>query len=120
MSGVKKVFIFGNSLSLAGIGACLKLENNMEVNCVDPHDSCILEHLEEFAPQAIIFDLHNLPIDLDMDLLRRRPGLLMIGVDPSSDEVFVLKGQRRKVVTTGELTQLITEQTTDIRVKKRQ
>ena len=120
MSGVKKVLIVGSSLSLAGIGACLKLEDNLDVDCVDPHDSCFLEHLEVFAPQAIIFDLRNLPIDLDMDLLRQQPGLLMIGVDPSSDEVFLLKGQCRKVVTTGELTQLISEHTTDIRIKKRQ
>ena len=53
-----------------------------------------------------------------MALLRSQSGLLLIGVDPSSDEVLVLKGQRNRVVTVGELTQLIINYTSDLTEKK--
>jgi hypothetical protein len=116
MSGNKRVLIFGRSLNLAGIGACLKLVNDLDVDSVDPQNACIMELLQETTPEAMIYDLNNPPIDLDMDLLRERPGLLLIGVDPSSDNVMVFKGQRRKVVTAEELTQLILNHTADTRL----
>jgi hypothetical protein len=42
---------------------------------------------------------------------RSKAGLLLIGVDPSRDEVFVLKGQHSNVVNSGELAQLISSHT---------
>ncbi len=98
---------------------CLGLDDSLDVVFIDPQDLNDRQSLAESGPEAIIFDLTNPPIDLDMDLLRPRPGLLLIGVDPSSDEVFVLKGQRSKVVTAYELTKLIANHADDKWVKKR-
>ena len=119
MSSVKSVVIFGKSLNLAGIGACLKKKQELEVFEINPQDPDARECLEELTPEVILFELSDPPNDLDMAFLRSKPGLLLIGVDPSSDEVLFLKGQRSKVVTAGELTKLIANHTDDKFVKKR-
>jgi len=115
----KSVLIYGRSLSLAGIFACLELDEDLEVKSIDPHDSLAKQSLDEFNPETILFDLNDPPNDLDMDLLQQRPGLLLIGVDPSCDEVLVLKGQRSRVVTAGELSQLISNHSDETQKQKR-
>ena len=109
--GIKTVLIFGKSLSLAGIGACLKLEKGLNVEFVDPQDLGVRQRLEEVNPDVILFDLWNPPNDLDLSLLRKQPDLLLIGLDPSKDEVLILKGQSNRVMSTGELSKLISNQT---------
>jgi len=111
MSFKISVLIFGRSLNLAGIGACLKLEKGLDVVVVDPQSSFAKQLLAEANPEVILFDLSDPPNDLDMGLLRKRPDLLLIGVDPSSDEVLVFRGQRSRVVTAEELSHLISNQT---------
>jgi len=118
MSAKRKVLIYGRSLYLAGISACLEPNESLEVKFIDPHGLQAKQSLDEFNPETILFDLTDPPNDLDMDLLQQRSGLLLIGVDPSSDEVFVLKGHHNRVVTAGELTQLIANHTDDKLVKK--
>ena len=111
MSSVKSIVIFGRSLNLAGIGACLKKKQELDVLEIDPQDPDARKRLEEVTADVILFDLLDPPNDLDMALLRSKPGLLLIGVDPSSDEVLILKGQCSRVMTAGELSQLISNQT---------
>ena len=119
MSDKKCVLICGKSLNLAGLAACLGLDESLDVVFIDLQDLNARARLEDPGTEAILFDLTDPPVDLDVKLLRQRPGLLLIGVDPSSDEVFVLKGQRSKVVTAGELTKLIANHTDDTKEKKR-
>jgi hypothetical protein len=107
----KGVLIFGKSLSLAGIGACLKLDKGLNVEFVDPQDLHALQCLADMNLDTILFDSGNPPNDLDLRLLRKQPDLLLIGLDPSSDEVLILKGQCSRVMSTGELSQLILNQT---------
>ncbi len=114
----RKVLIYGRSLSLAGIFACLELDEDLEVKFIDPHDSQAKQSLDEYNPETILFDLTDPPDDLDMGLLQQSLGLQLIGVDPSSDEVLVLKGQRSRVVTAGELSQLISNHTDETRKQK--
>jgi len=117
--GIKRVLIFGRSLSLAGIGACLKREKGLNVAFIDPQDTEALQCLAEVNPDVILFDLGDPPNDLDLRLLRKQPDLLLIGVDPSSDEVLFLKGQSSRVVSADELRKLIANHTGDKLVKKR-
>lgn len=113
MPDKKCVLICGKSLNLAGIASSLGHDESLNVVFIDPQDSNTRGRLEDPGTEAILFDLTDPPGDLDVNLLRQRPGLLLIGVDPSSDEVFVLRGQRSKVVTAGELTKLIANHTDD-------
>lgn len=115
----KCVIIYGKSLNLAGIGACLKHEEGLDVFDIDPQDPSARERLEELNPEVIIFDLSDPPNDLDLALLRRKPGLLLLGVDASCDEVFILKGLHNRVVTANELSMLIVNHTKETMVKKK-
>lgn len=119
MSFKKSVVIFGRSLNLAGIGACLQQEEGLEVYEIDPQDPDARQQLQDLTPAVILFDLLDPPNDLDMAFLRSKPGLLVIGVDPSSDEVLFLRGQCSRVVTAGELSKLIASQTGETMEEKR-
>ena len=105
------VLIYGRSLNLAGIGVCLRKVEGLDVLEIDPSDPDARQRLEALTPEVILFDLSDPPTDLDMTLLRSKPGLLLIGVDPSSEEVLILKGRCDRMLTVAELTKLITHQT---------
>jgi hypothetical protein len=112
MSFNKSVVIFGKTLNLAGISACLKHEEDLVVFEIDPQDPDARQQLEAMTPDVIFFDLSDPSSDLDMVLLRSKPGLLLIGVNPSKDEVIFLKGHSSRVFTTGDLSKLISNHTT--------
>lgn len=110
MAVQKCVLVYGRCLNLAGVAACLKLDESLDVHLVDPLEHSARELLETFIPETIIYDLTDPPTDLDLALLGDRPGTQLIGVDPSSDDVLVLTGKRSRAVTAGELAQLVSAQ----------
>ena len=118
MSFKNRVVIFGKSLNLAGISASLKLEQELDVVFVDPQEISSIACLEAMKPSVIIFDLAESPCELDMTLLRTQPGLILIGVDPSSHDALILKGQSSQVMSAGDLSQLISIYT-DVKPAKR-
>lgn len=109
MAVQKCVLVYGRSLNLAGIAASLKLDADLDVRWVDPHQRNARDVLAELVPETIIYDLTDPPTDLDLALLGDRPGTLLIGVDPSSNVVLVVTGQRSRVVTAGELVALVAD-----------
>lgn len=112
------VLIFGKSLNLAGLGACLKQDESLDVQFLETKDPNIEKCVSELNPEAIIFDLSDPPVCLDVALLRNRPGLLLIGVDPSNDEVLILSGKRSRVITSIDLAQVISNQIVKISNKE--
>ena len=104
MSVKKKVLIYGRSLNLKGIGVSLKLDGNLDVIVIEPGEQ---KSLEDLNPEVVLFDLAEPPEELNLALLRKQPGVLLIGVEPSSDEVWVLTGKRNKIVSVSELTKLV-------------
>jgi len=108
MPGKNCVLILGRSLYVTSLASCLALNKALQVIYIDPQSINLLQQIEAFVPHAILFDLTDPPSNLDISVLRKQPDLLLIGVDPSSDEVLVIRGQRNNVVTTDELNQLIT------------
>lgn len=112
MLAQKSVLVYGRSLNLAGIAACLKLDANLVVHFIDPQQLSTREVLENFEPETIIYDLTDPPADLDISLLGERPGLLLVGVEPCSNEVLVLTGKRNRVVTATELAHLVSNHKT--------
>jgi hypothetical protein len=107
MLAQKSVLVYGKSLNLAGIVACLKGDADLDVHFIDPYQLNTREVLKNLEPETVIYDLTDPPADLDISLLGERPGLLLVGVDPSSNEVLVLTGKRNRVVTASELTHLV-------------
>ena len=109
MESCTRVVVYGNTLSMAGIAASLKAEENLEVICVDPHQPTARQNLIELDPKTIIFDRTEPQPELDLALLREQPSLLLIGVDPSSDDALVFSGQLTRVLSGKELARLVTE-----------
>ena len=107
MAARKRVLVYGGSLNLAGLTACLKLDSDLDVLIVHPSKPNARQCLEAFNPETIIFDLTDPSTDLDLDLLKSRPNTLLIGVDPCSDDVLVLTGTRSRAVTADELAALV-------------
>jgi hypothetical protein len=103
----KCILVFGRSLNLAGIAASLKLQADLDVRYVDHHQHTARDVLAMFAPKAIIYDLTDPPADLDLALIGERPGTLLIGMDPSSDDVLVLSNQPAAVFSLSDLIELM-------------
>ncbi|MBV5331669.1 hypothetical protein JZU69_04695, partial [bacterium] len=58
-------------------------------------------------PCAVLFDMGTGPLDYAIQLLRRQPGLLLIGVDPSSNEMLVLSGHPAQALSMSDLIEVI-------------
>ena len=74
MSFKKSVLIFGRSLNLAGIGACLKQDERLDVLQIDPLDPDARLRLGALTSEVILFDLSDPPNGIDKVLLRNKPG----------------------------------------------
>ncbi len=103
----RRVAVDGNSLNMAGIVASLKADTTVDVLCVDLDSPDARQSLDENDLAAIVFDLSDPPVRLDVTLLRDRPGLLMIGVDPSRDEMLVLSSHPAQALSMADLVSVI-------------
>src|SRR5512144_18749 len=99
----RRVEVYGNSLNMAGIAASLKADTTLDVFCVNPDAPNARQSLDENDLAAIVFDLSDPLLRPDVTLLRDRPGLLLIGVDPSRDELLVLSSQPEQARSVADL-----------------
>ena len=102
-----QVIVYGNSLNMAGLAASLRTHMGLDVVCVNPQSPTARQRLNEVRPRAIAFDLRDPLPGLDITLLRERPGLLLIGVDPCSDELLVLSCHPQRVLSVADLVKAI-------------
>lgn len=101
------VVLYGNSVFLAGIRAELELDPQMELIAVDAGSTDLLTRIRYLKPCTLLFDLSEGQPDIAVALLHEQPSLLLIGVDPSSDELLVLSNQPTHVVNLSDLIKLI-------------
>jgi hypothetical protein len=94
---------YGNSLFLKGIAACLACHMGLRVDLIDPDAPDARECLNQLNPDAIAFELHTAWLAVPMELLQQTPGLLLVLLDPGSEEILVLSGQRTQPTTAGAL-----------------
>jgi hypothetical protein len=59
------------------------------------------------SPHAVIVDLSVVQLDSLSVLLRKYPDLLLVGIDPASDEVMVLSSHPARAMSTDALLQII-------------
>lgn len=104
----KQVVVYGCSLSVAGIAASLTAEAGLTVVWVDPNAPMARQRLDELHPAVIVFDLSDRALDLYITL-RERPELLLIGVDPSSDELLVLSSRPAEALSMADLVDVIAQ-----------
>ena len=104
---MRTVALFTNSLVVSSIGASLEGRAGLQVVRIDPASPGAVRRLSSSCPDVAIVDLYTAQSERAIALLRKYPGLLLIGVDPSSNELLVLSGQPAQVLTTDDLVQLI-------------
>jgi hypothetical protein len=107
MSAHSCVVLYGNSVFLAGIKAELELNPGIELIAGDARSPGVMEKIRDHKPRALLFDLAEGQPDIAFALLREQPHLLMIGVDPSSDELLVLSNQPVQALNLSDLIELI-------------
>lgn len=102
-----RVVVFGNSLHMAGIATSLRAYDSLVVVWIDPASPAARQQLTGSDPTAIAFDLNNPSPGIDFNLLRELPGLLLIGVDSSHDELLVLSSHTAQALSMGDLVRVI-------------
>ena len=102
-----RVAVCGSSLYMAALAANLQANPNVAVLRIPANTAALSQGLDELAPAVVAFDLGEMPGDLAISLLRDRPEVILIGVDPSSDRMLVLSGRQEQPVSAAELLQAI-------------
>jgi hypothetical protein len=103
--------LYGNSVFLAGIKAELEHDHEFELELLTVDAGCpnATHLLRESKPCAVLFDLGLDQPSFVIPILRELPHLLMIGVDPSSDEMLVLSVHPVQALAVRDLVHLILE-----------
>jgi hypothetical protein len=115
----RRVVVYGNSLNMAGIVASLKADTTLDVLCVNLDSLDARQNLDENDLAAIVFDLSDPSLRLDViSLLRDRPGLLLIGVDFSRDQMLVLSSQPAQALSVADLVSVIHHKDSKIKISK--
>lgn len=102
--------LYGNSLFLAGIHAELKFRTPLKLAMIEADCPDAVDLIRAQGPTAILFDLAAAQPDFAISLLRERPNVLLIGVDPSSDELLLLSSQHATALSVADLLELVDKQ----------
>jgi hypothetical protein len=106
----RRVILYGKSVIVSSVGASLRDVPGLEIIPLAPPLPEGKE-LEALAPDAIIFDLDAAHPDAALSLLRQRPGLVLVGVDPASDKLIVVTAHQRRAVAAADLLEVIDRET---------
>lgn len=101
--------LYGNSVFLAGIKAEFERYRDVELISVEAACRDVTELIRARKPRAVLFDLTMAQPDFAIPLLCEQPALLLIGVDPSSNEMLVLSSHPARALTIHDLMQLVLE-----------
>jgi hypothetical protein len=108
MTQVHRVAIYGNSLSVASIGASLQGRPGLEVATLDASFPDAMERLDLLALDMVLFDLSIARAVQDaVSLLAAHPKLVLVGFDLTSHRALLLSGEQSTVLTTDDLMQII-------------
>ena len=107
MTPKTRVAVCGSSLSMAGLAASLQANPDVDIVRIPAITAALAQDPGEQAPTVIAFDLCEAAGDTAVALLRKRPGLLLIGVDPENDRVLVLSGQAEQALSVADLVRVI-------------
>ena len=110
MDANSRVILYGNSMFLAGIKAELEQRTSLELITVEAryHDAAVL--IDSCDPCVVLFDLATQHPAFALALLRERPGLLLIGVDPSHDELLLFSSQPVEALSISDLVEVINKE----------
>ena len=102
-----RLILYGNSVFLAGIKAQLENTAALELITMQDAPANVAGEVRACQPQAVLFDLAMGNPDFAVALLHELPGLLLIGVDPSSNELLILSGRPQQAMSVSDLVAVI-------------
>ncbi len=101
-----RILLYGDSVILGCVGASLERTGRFDVTRQPLPVSCASE-LEAQAPDVILFDAENGQPDAAFSLLKTRPDLLLLSLDPDGNIVRMWSGRQYHELSTQDLTALI-------------
>ena len=107
MEPSSRLILYGNSMFLAGIKAELEQRTSFELITVEAKYPDAAALIDTCNPRVVLFDLAAEQPSFAFSLLRERPGLLLIGVDPCSDQLLLLSSQPVKASGMSDLVKVI-------------
>jgi hypothetical protein len=107
MDRVRRVVLYGSDLVVSTVGANLRGREGFQIFQIDPLLPDALQRLDAARPDVVLFDLACTQTDFTTAVLRRNPGLLLIGVDLKSHRMLVMSGEESRLLTTDDLVHMM-------------
>ena len=102
----RRVLLYGKSVILGTLEASLKRYPQMEVYVLSAPFPTV-EELKAMAPDVILFDVSAPRPEAAFALLETFPGLLLVGLDASRDEMLVLSSRPAQALAVQDLVNMI-------------
>ena len=99
--------LYGNSVFLAGLKAQLEQTAELELITMEATPTEVADSVRTCRPQAVLFDLSMGYPDFAAALLHEQHGLLLIGVDPNSNELLILSSRPQQALSVSDLVHVI-------------
>jgi hypothetical protein len=107
----QRIVLYGQSVVLGAVQASLRRYGQLEVISLAP--SATAQELAAAAPDVILFDAGAGCAGPAFSLLHDRPELLLVGMDPSSEEMLVLSSYPAQVLSVADLVNVIRQKGSD-------
>lgn len=104
---MRTIILYGNSLAVSSLGACLREREGLRVLPIATGLLSEARLHDAEQPDVVIFDLTATQPSFGVELLRAKPGLMLVGVDLASGKALVLSSHTSRALTTDDLVQVI-------------
>jgi hypothetical protein len=108
MTTVHRVAIYGDSLSVASIGASLQDRPGLELLALDASLPDAIQRLGSLPSDAVLFDLSIAhALEEAVSLLAAHPNLVLVGFDLTSHRALLLSGEQSTILTADDLMEIL-------------
>ncbi len=104
----RRVVLCGRSVILGTLRVSFERYPDLEVVCLSSPFPLEAE-LSSLAPDVILFDAQTGRPEAAFSLLGTCPGLLLIGIDPSTNQALLWSGRHLRELSTQDLVQVMSE-----------
>ncbi len=107
MEKTRRVVLYGSDLVVSTVGANLRGRVEFQILQIDPLLPDALQRLEAARPDVVLFDLAGAQPDFTVPVLRKHPGLMLIGVDLKTGKMLVMSGEESRLLTADDLVHMM-------------
>jgi len=107
MEKIRRVVLYGSDLVVSAVGANLRGREGFQILQIDPLHPDALQRLDAARPDVVLFNLASTQPDFTVAVLKKHPGLLLIGVDLKTDNMLVMSGEESRLMTADNLVHMM-------------